>query len=379
VVVTDIADFYPRIYLHRLENALLTAAKSMPDHAKGMVRLLKGWNQNVSYGLPVGSNPSRLLAELVIDDVDRTLLSEGILFARYVDDYRIFCNSRHEAYQCLARLANVLYETQGLTLQSQKTRIMTVEEFNKEILKTEERKEFEALATGFRSILSKLNVDDPYDLVEFSNLPSNIQEQINGLNLEGLLDKQLIAAEIDIPMTRFLINRLGWLKRTSALSKLLNDTDKLYPVFSEVIRYLAQIIDNLSQDSREKVGALLLGQLGGSVVSHLEFHRMMIVGLFAGSSKWGNSEKLAGYYNLASDNWFRRTLVLALGKAHQDFWLRSKKIEMEQMPLWERRAFVYAASCFPSDEKKFWYNAIKPKLDILEKHIITWALNNPIA
>ena len=122
VAITDIADFYPRIYLHRLENALNKALPNFSNHAKAIIKLIKGWNQNVSYGIPVGNSPSRLLAEIIIDDVDRILLAERINFTRYVDDYRIFCDSRQQAYKCLVKLANVLYDSHRLILQAQKTK-----------------------------------------------------------------------------------------------------------------------------------------------------------------------------------------------------------------------------------------------------------------
>ena len=118
VVVTDIADFYPRIYLHRLEGASSASLPALPDHAKAIVNLFKGWNQRVSYGIPVGNSPSRLLAEIVIDDIDRTLLAEEMIFTRYVDDFRIFCDFRQEAYKCLVKLANVLYRVAWINFTS---------------------------------------------------------------------------------------------------------------------------------------------------------------------------------------------------------------------------------------------------------------------
>jgi len=378
VVLADIADFYPRIYLHRLDNALKSAIKSLPTHAKAIIQLIKGWNQNISYGIPVGNNPSRLLAELVIDDIDRTLFAEDMIFTRHVDDYRIFCDSRQQAYQCLARLANILYETHGLTLQSQKTKILTADEFVNEILETEERKEIEALAEGFDEIVESLGLDNPYEPIDYDTLPREIQEQIKGLNLKGLLDKQLEAEEIDISMTKFLINRLGQFRQKAPLRRLLTETDKLYPVFAEVIRYLARLTEDIKPNSRVKIGKFLLDKLKDSVIGHLEFHRMQIMSLFAGSNKWGNADKLAGLYNVASDNWFRRTLLIAIGKAEQYYWLRSKKSEMEQMPIWEKRAFLYAASCFPKDEKDNYYRAVKSRLDDLEKYVVMWADKKPI-
>jgi hypothetical protein len=378
VVLADIADFYPRIYLHRLENALSSAASSLPTHAKAITQLIKGWNYNVSYGIPVGNNPSRVLAELVIDDVDRTLFAENVIFTRFVDDYRIFCNSKQEAYQCLARLANILYEMHGLTLQSQKTKILSSDDFINEILETEEIKEIKALAGGFDTIIDALGLSNPYEVINYDAMPPSIKKEIDGLNLESLVERQLEADDIDISMTRFLINRLGQLQRTTLLHKLLMETDKLYPVFPEITRYLIRLTDAIEPERRIKIGKFLLGKLKGSVISHLEFHRMHIMSLFADSNKWGNGDKLAGYYSIASDNWFRRTLFLAIGKAEQHYWLRSKKSEMEQLPIWERRAFLYAVSCLPKDERRAYYHALSPKLDDLERSIVTWAQKHPI-
>lgn len=378
VVITDIADFYPRIYLHRLENALSVSLATLPNHAKALIKLIKGWNQNVSYGIPVGNSPSRLLAEIVIDDIDRTLLAEGMVFTRYVDDYRIFCNSRQEAYKCLARLANALHDSHGLTLQAQKTKILTSQEFIDQILETDERKEIRTLADGFDEIIASLGFENPYESIDYDDLSPQIQARINGLNLENLLYEQLAKDEIDISTTKFLINRLGQLKRIEPLDYILNSIDNLHPVLSEIVRYLSEIGGGLTQEKRQEIGALVLSKLQDSVVSNLEFNRMQIMSLFAGTNNWGNTERFARYYNFESDAFFRRTVILALGKSCQDFWLRTKKVSLDQMAVWDKRAFVYAASCFPKDERDHWYNAILKTRDELERYVISWASKNPI-
>lgn len=378
VVVTDIADFYPRIYLHRLENALSASLATLPDHAKAIIKLIKGWNQNVSYGIPVGNSPSRLLAEIVIDDIDRTLLAEGMVFTRYVDDFRIFCDSRQEAYKCLARLANALHDSHGLTLQAQKTKILTSQEFIEQVLETDEQKEISSLIDGFDEIIGSLGLQNPYDPIDYNDLSPEMKAKINGLNLESLLYEQLEKDEIDISMTKFLINRLGQLKRTEPLDRLLDSMDKLHPVLSEIIRYLAEIGEGLSPEKRQDIGSFILGKLQDSVVSNLEFNKMQIMSVFAGTNKWGNSERIARYYNFESDAFFRRAVILALGKSGQDFWLRTKKVSLDQMAVWDKRAFLYAASCFPKDEREHWYNAVQKTRDELERYIMSWASKNPI-
>src|SRR2546429_3480584 len=72
VVLTDIADFYPRIYSHRLQGAL-NSATTKSSHVTAIMRLLSGWNGRESFGIPVGNAPSRLLAEASIVDVDEAL------------------------------------------------------------------------------------------------------------------------------------------------------------------------------------------------------------------------------------------------------------------------------------------------------------------
>ena len=73
VLSTDISDFYPRVYHHRVENALSHATKNRAavSRCKKLLSLLAVGG--VSYGLPIGGNAARLLAELVLNRTDRLL------------------------------------------------------------------------------------------------------------------------------------------------------------------------------------------------------------------------------------------------------------------------------------------------------------------
>lgn len=55
VLTTDISDFYPRIYHHRLENALMLAV-SNKEAARRITLILFKLSENTSYGLPIGGN-----------------------------------------------------------------------------------------------------------------------------------------------------------------------------------------------------------------------------------------------------------------------------------------------------------------------------------
>lgn len=124
-VVTDIANFFDRVGNHTLENHLLDAGLER-KYAKLISEVLFFWaGDRRSFGIPVGSDASRVLAEAILLDVDRKMVEAGIVFVRYVDDYRIFADSKSEALRHVAYLTTLLAE-EGLTLNSKKTDIFQI-------------------------------------------------------------------------------------------------------------------------------------------------------------------------------------------------------------------------------------------------------------
>lgn len=123
-VLTDIANFYDRINLHSLTNILsqIGCEKDETDH---LTRLLSEWRAKNSFGVPVGSDASRILAEASLINVDNRLSEAGICFIRYVDDFRIFCQNQTEAYHALVRLTEFLYD-EGLFLNGAKTKVYKI-------------------------------------------------------------------------------------------------------------------------------------------------------------------------------------------------------------------------------------------------------------
>jgi hypothetical protein len=158
--ITDISDFYTRIYHHRLENAL-HAATSKGNHVAGIMNLLSGWNGTETYGIPVGCAASRLLAEITISDVDEALLNNSINFVRFNDDYRIFAKSEAEAYKQVAFLAEVLFRNHGLSLQQHKTAILSAADFRRLHLATPLDREMNSLHERFEALVEELGLESP--------------------------------------------------------------------------------------------------------------------------------------------------------------------------------------------------------------------------
>ena len=131
MVSCDIANFYDRINIHRIESVLLSMLGVDQGITELINELLLFWSNRDSYGLPVGSNASRILAEALLTDVDNYLLSRGIKYCRFVDDFRIFAKDAYEAHSALALLSECLAR-EGLFLNASKTAIEDISDISVE-------------------------------------------------------------------------------------------------------------------------------------------------------------------------------------------------------------------------------------------------------
>lgn len=122
MISCDISNFYDRLNLHRLENNLLSIKSIDSKVVKLINEVLLFWSERDSYGLPVGSNASRILAEAALIEVDEFLKNQKIKFCRFVDDYRIFTSDASDAHRVLSLLVEKLSRT-GLFLNLSKTKI----------------------------------------------------------------------------------------------------------------------------------------------------------------------------------------------------------------------------------------------------------------
>lgn len=136
MVECDISNFYDRLNIHRIESIL----SSNPNIDKNIISLINElllyWANRDSYGLPVGSNASRILAEVALIEVDNYLVSKGIDFCRFVDDYRIFAENAFKAHSNLALLTLKLSK-EGIFLNTQKTKVKDISNYNKQDLNSD--------------------------------------------------------------------------------------------------------------------------------------------------------------------------------------------------------------------------------------------------
>ena len=201
VVVTDIADFYPSVYLHHLETVLYDAVSKSGRHAhaKFLLNYVREMNDSQTHrGLPIGPVFAAPLVELVLDEIDRVLIEAGIPFTRFVDDLRLFCTSEGEAYQKLAYLSQILYEQRNFKLNEQKTSILSVDEFLERYTQTHEDRKDEGIMQNLEDLLGELGIEANFYVdVDVDSLDDSDLDKVAELNLEKLLQDELGKEHVD--------------------------------------------------------------------------------------------------------------------------------------------------------------------------------------
>lgn len=132
LVQADIANFYPSIYTHGVPWAIETKAASKArlrsrgshPYADDLDAALRNCQDGQTLGVPIGSDTSLVVAELVLSEVDRLLQLEAPPSAglRYYDDYELSYPTHAAATRGLAALQAILSDFQ-LELNRLKTRV----------------------------------------------------------------------------------------------------------------------------------------------------------------------------------------------------------------------------------------------------------------
>jgi RNA-directed DNA polymerase len=90
--------------------------------------MVDGHFQATTEGTPQGGPASPLLANILLDDLDKELESRGLRFVRYADDFVIFTRSKRSAERVFESVHRYLTRKLHLVVNLEKSRIVTTEE-----------------------------------------------------------------------------------------------------------------------------------------------------------------------------------------------------------------------------------------------------------
>lgn len=345
VLCCDISDFYPRVYHHRLENAL---KKTGGDDIviQRIMRLLSRFSGGVSYGLPVGGPAARLLSELILNRTDKMLLTHKVTFCRFVDDYRIFANSKTEAYQALLLLSQILLADEGLTLQRSKTRVLSRDEFVATSPLSEPAEYPDSEHAEARSLLRLRLRYDPYSPTAEEDY-EKLKEMLSEFDIVGMLAREVRKARIDESMTRKLIKSIKYLDaptRQQAVESLLDSIEVLYPLFAQIMIVVKAVYADLNSAVQQKTQLCLRTLiLEKSHITSVPTHLAYALRVLAEDNSIECDAVLAQLYGEQHSMMVRRDIILAMAKHNADHWLSNRSKQYATLTEWEKTAMVVAS------------------------------------
>lgn len=375
VLVCDISDFYSRIYHHRIENALKWL-KTKPETVKRIVDILQVFSGTVSYGLPVGGPASRMLAELALNSVDKLLRGEGIHFCRFVDDYRIFCTSKEEAYQRLIFLSEKLFN-EGLSLQKNKTRILTSKEFldeTKLLIKADQIDE-EYLTDEDKLLRLSIHFD-PYSDTRVDDY-ENLKKQVAKVDVAGILGRELEKTRIDPTVTKQAISAIRVLEadaQKDIIESLLQieNLHTLAPVFPRLMTVLRGLYRDLDDETQDLIDSALSNLIKNeSHIIQVDLNLAYAIQVMRRRCTQKTEALFIQILKKSTSPLVRREIVIAWAGWQHSHSLTDLKMHFGALSKWERRAFI-VGSYILTDEGKHWRDHNKKSFDPLEIVVRDW-------
>ncbi|MGK9338736.1 RNA-directed DNA polymerase [Sinorhizobium meliloti] len=362
VVEADISDFYQRIYHHRLENCLQEAVGEVTE-TRMIMSFMRDIRARQSFGIPVGGNAARLLAELALLDIDRALAAEGYEFTRYVDDFRIFIRAGQDPYNALAFLADGLWAGEGLSLASSKTRVIPFEHYrqNLELFSGEDTAQAEASAAERLLYAIYESEDSTEPLAQLANidLVAEISEEI---------DREFW----DLGKIRILLRCMKLTKDPNAVQFVRENYGLLIPFAKEVVLLMEELTaegEISFQDIETGIVELILSP----AVRHLHVTRAWLLELFV-RGVINISAFQARRLDVLNHTLDQRALFrirAGLGEVH---YFRQRKARIHELTPWLQPAFLYSAACLPAEEYRTWLGNIRQNLSFpLSSLFVDWA------
>jgi RNA-directed DNA polymerase len=91
--------------------------------------MVDGILQPIDVGTPQGGPVSPLLANILLDDLDKELERRGLPFVRYADDFAVFAKSRTAAQRIMRSITRYLTEQLRLVVNEEKSQVVGCEQF----------------------------------------------------------------------------------------------------------------------------------------------------------------------------------------------------------------------------------------------------------
>jgi hypothetical protein len=380
VVTLDISDFYNRISHERLKDVLHADVDADGNTVKRIMDLVSRIASGKDpFGLPIGGNAARILAEALLIRTDNFMKSSGIKFCRFVDDYIVFAQSQADAYHVLNNCADYFLREMGLTLQKNKTAIMTSAEFTTHVESVFD--EIESANDPARASLLKLNWHvDPYSAAADEDL-RDLKKNLDGSELIRLLKSECRKTKINQMFGKQLVSAVQYLDaedQSEAFGVLSLNYEKLYPIFPVIMRKAYHNLLKCNEETIETfIGSLTKLVFDDSYVIQSDnnaSYALRVLSLTKSDQAKQAIIKLhervtsgSGY----SSDLVKMNSIYAMTNLRNSDWLNRRLQDFPNLSTWERRAAVASAS-FLEENGKAWRDTYRKYCSPMENLLGDW-------
>jgi hypothetical protein len=358
------------------------AGRSSEKAAKVLEDFILALNTKTSQGIPVGPAASILLAEAIMGDIDRKILSYTRDFVRWVDDIRVFFGNKDEARWFLHELTHYMYENHRLVFSGEKTKIVSVENFQTRFFrdeKVEERKRLKAkqeelaLKEYYEELLENVgpyeSPEEIFDPEEFEAVLEKIanskrSEILSRTYLEMLTD-EMTSGKPEIPLLRRIFRNAGKYRIRSIIPVVFSRFEELTPIVREVALYLKKVMtEKVAVEYEKKLEAILASSTGRIPYVNMWLSHVLQDEAFNKTSLPSKYNQIIGLRDHA-----------LIARRRQDTTLvKSYKSGLDVLGPWEKRAILYSSTVLSKDEMVTWLRIAGARGDVIEKAIASYLL-----
>lgn len=374
IVSCDIAAFYDRVNIHRIESTLLSIGVSEKLTTK-INELLLFWSKKDSYGIPVGNVASRILAEAALIDIDNYLVSEGINFTRYVDDYRLFAPNLLTAQAWMNKLTTRLFRD-GLMLNTGKTKIRKVDhqETENTAITTDTAAEtvlkvITKLTGGYNRISKKFIM--PAEDKHHKFIAVDLDTEMEVLSSQSIVEFEGIQKLVIASLVQ---------KKFDSLIKIARICSSYLYSLDYFIDMLIKNADFIPEDYRNSIADIYAELIRSGDLYSFEWHCASVAKLLSHDKYYRKDALLLLYKSPAKDvTTYAATIALdgLKGKLTRSEFITIREF-FDRSDEWEKRRLIHLSCSLPKEEKKAWGKAIKSTLtsDFLAKKYCELIINN---
>jgi hypothetical protein len=308
--------------------------------------------------------------------VDDLLYRQGVKFCRFVDDFRIFSDSRQELMQVAQLLSEYLYDQHRLHLSSNKTSLLATEKFLEREFFNHYRIEVEEAFV----VLGEIEYGGVASVVEFEDgadtgIPFGVLVAKKELSDTEAL-KEIAARlketatktnRVDLNLLRAFLRRCR-LANSDAFRPLLESNIEIFlPVFHDLTKALRQ----LYSVGHQHFVVDFIRKIYESDLISLKFIRYWSDWLASQDAdllaKSGASGAIRANGNL-------RHQANAAVVSNDLAWVRGFRANVDQLGDWDRRAIVGAARILGKVERRVFLNSVRKRFSgqIVDKLLVDY-------